>query len=280
MDAREKVTQYVRENVSPMLRAGEPKFDEAAGLWHVPVVSDTGKRAVVLGTYVLDAKLRFVRNPVKQIMDRFSDHLSGEAMGGSTDGGEGERGETQLGHVVSRPRPLAEHAEEISLADPLTGLGTAAAFIMRLDQELDRLKRYEIPFCVAFLDVEGLWDVNLSYSPLVADAFVAQVGKVVEAATRGSDFVAHWAGGRFALLLQGAKEEVLVGCERILAAVRAFQPVVNAGEKPLSVAAHMGGACCPPSAPDGPMTPPEIIVEARGMLMAAKAADDQRPVLA
>ena len=64
MDPSEKVTQYVHDNVSNMLRAGQPRFDEQQGYWHVPVLSDVGKRAVVLGTYVLDRKLHFVRNPV------------------------------------------------------------------------------------------------------------------------------------------------------------------------------------------------------------------------
>jgi len=279
LDAREKVTRYVQENVSPMLRTGEPRLDENAGLWHVPVLSDAGGRAVVLGTYVVDAKLRFVRNPVRQIMDRFTDHLSGGAMEGLRHEDEGGPGETQLGDTVSRPRPLADHAEEISLIDPLTGLGTAGAFLVRLDQELERLKRYQVPFCVCFLDVEHLWDVNLGHGPLVADALVAQVGKVIEGATRGSDFVAHWAGGRFALLLEGSKDEVILGCERVLAAVRAFAPVIREGEAPLLVSAHLGGTACPPPGPGGPRRPPDLIKEARGMLMAAKAADDKRPVL-
>jgi len=279
LDAREKVTRYVHENVSPMLRTGEPSLDEGAGLWHVPVLSDAGGRAVVLGTYVVDAKLRFVRNPVRQIMDRLTDHLSGGAMEGSLSEDEAGPGETQLGDTVSRPRPLVDHAAEISPVDPLTGLATAGAFLVRLDQELERLKRYKVPFCVCFLDVEHLWDVNLAHGPLVADALIAQVGKVVEGGTRGSDFVAHWAGGRFALLLQGPKDEVLLGCERVLAAVRAFAPVVREGEAPLSVSAHLGGASCPSPDPSGPMTPPDLIKEARGMLMAAKASDDKRPVV-
>ncbi len=279
MDAREKVTRYVHANVSPMLRTGEPQLDEDAGLWHVPVLSDIGERSVVLGTYVLDAKLRFVRNPVKQIMDRFTDHLSGGPMNGLPQEEQVGSGETQLGETVSRPRPLAEHAEEISLIDPMTGLATAGAFLIRLDQELERLERYQISFCLCFLDVEHLWDVNLAHGPLVADALIAQVGKVIEGATRGSDFVAHWAGGRFALLLQGPKDEVTLGCERILAAVRAFAPVVKQGDAPLSMSAHMGGVSCPPADPSGPMTPPDLVKEARGMLMAAKASGDKRPVL-
>ena len=280
MDAREKVTRYVRENVSPALRTGEPTFDEAAQLWHVPVLCDAGGRATVLGTYVLDAKLRFVRNPVKQIMDRFSDQISGETGDEAADGAEGGSGEQRLGEVVSSFRPLAEHAEEVGLVDPLTGLGTPASFLIRIDQELERLTRYKTAFCVLFLDVEDLWDVNIKHGPLVADALIAQVGRIVEGAVRGSDFVAHWAGGRFALLLQGPKEEVLVGCERILTAVRGFKPVVHEGGKPLSVSANLGGASCPPAEPDAPCTPPDTVKEARGMLMAAKAANDGRPLVA
>jgi diguanylate cyclase (GGDEF)-like protein len=279
LEARDKVTQYVHENVSPMLRTGEPRLDTEAGLWHVPVLTETAGRLVVLGTYVLDGKMRFIRNPVKQIMDRYSDHLSGGAMEGFEEVKESQTGEAELGQTVTIPRPLAEHAADIGVVDPLTGLGTPAAFLVRLAQDIERLGRYQVPFCVAFLDVEDLWDVNLTHGPLVADALVAQVGRAIEGATRGSDFIAHWAGGRFALLLQGPKDEVLIGCERILAAVRSMKPVLNEGDEPLAVSANLGGTARSADKPDASAEPPDIIKEARGMLMAAKASADRRPML-
>lgn len=279
MDPSEKVTKYVHENVSTMLRAGQPRFDEGQGYWHVPVLSDVGKRAAVLGTYVLDRKLHFVRNPVKQIMDRLTDQLSGEAVEGLGEEGLPSNGDNALGDTVSAPKPLEEDAQEISLVDQLTGLATPAAFLVRLDQELERLQRYDMPFCIAFLDLENLWDVNLKHGPLVADALVAQIAKVIEGVVRGSDVAAHWAGARYALLMQGRKEEVTVGAERILAAVHAFQPVVRKGDAPLEVSAYLGGTSCSPSDPEAQLTPPALIKGARGVLMAAKASEDNRLML-
>ncbi len=277
MDPQEKVTKYVHENVSTMLRAGQPRFDEEQGHWHVPVLSDVGKRAVVLGTYVLDRKLHFVRNPVKQIMDRLTDQLSGEAVSGLDDAqGLQAAGDNALGDTVAAAKPLEEHAQDIGLVDELTGLATPAAFLIRLDQELERLQRYEMPFCIAFLDIENLWDVNLKHGPLIADALVAQVAKVVEGVLRGSDVAAHWAGARFALLMQGPKEEVLIGVERVLKAVQSFQPVVRKGDEPLPLSAYIGGTSCPRSDPEAECTPPALVKEARGVLMAAKASGDTR----
>ncbi|MGQ9731814.1 MAG: GGDEF domain-containing protein [Candidatus Zipacnadales bacterium] len=271
MDPRDKVTNYVHENVSRMLRVGEPKFDEEQGRWYVPVISDVGERAEVLATYVLDRRLRFVRNPVKQLMDRLTDQLS--CREASAVGEEELPDEAAiLGDVVSQFRPLAEHAQEISLVDALTGIGTASALLIRLNQEIERTRRYNTPFCLAFLDVEDLWSINLEHGPLIADALIAQVGRIIERVLRGGDFVAHWAGARFGLLMQGAKTDVLVGASRILGAVRGYQPVVRAGERPLTVSATMGGASCPPSEEEGEMTAPALIKKARGMLMAAKAA--------
>jgi diguanylate cyclase (GGDEF)-like protein len=276
VEPSEKVTKYVHENVSTMLRAGQARFDDEQGYWHVPVLSDVGKRAVVLGTYVLDRKLHFVRNPVKQIMDRLTDQLSGENIGGGDQEGATGPGESELGETVSAPKPLEEHAQEISLVDQLTGLATPAAFLIRLDQELERLERYKMPFCVAFVDLEDLWAVNLTHGPLVADALVAQVAKVIEGLLRGSDVAAHWAGARFALLMQGSKEEVLVGAERVLGGIQAFQPVVRKGDPPLALSAYLGGTSCPRSDPDAETTPPALIKEARGVLMATKASEDKR----
>jgi len=277
VDPREKVASYVHANVSKMLRVGEPKFDEAEGRWHVPVISDTGERPEVLATYVLDRRLRFVRNPVKQLMDRLTDRLSvANSPSPQEEEPEGEAG--TLRDEVAQARPLAEHAAEISLVDQLTGLGTASALLLRLDQEIERAKRYKSPFCLAFVDLEGLWPINLEYGPLVADALIAQVGQVLDRVLRGGDFAAHWAGARFALLMQGTKKDVLIGVGRIVGAVNGYQPVVQAGEGPISVSCTMGGIACPPDDPEIEMTPPALVKAARGVLMAAKAAGGKEPL--
>jgi len=276
VDPREKVAKYVHENVSRMLRIGEPKLDEQEGRWHVPVISDAGDRAEVLATYVLDRRLRFIRNPVKQLMDRLTDQLSRANAPAAEEEPEGE-GEA-LRDEVLQPRPLAEHAAEISLVDPLTGLGTACSLLIRLEQEIERAERYKSHFCLAFVDVEGLWPLNLEHGPLVADALIAQVGHVLDRVLRGGDFAAHWAGGRFALLMQGRKEDVLIGAARIVGAVRGYEPVVRAGEAPVSVSCTMGGVACPPDDPDVRMESPALVKAARGMLMAAKAAGGTEPL--
>ncbi|HJN18287.1 MAG TPA: GGDEF domain-containing protein [Armatimonadota bacterium] len=278
MDAREQVTGYIHENVSEMLRTGEPRLDEERGHWHVPVLSDVGDRAAVLGTYVLDRRFRFIRNPVKQVMDRFTEQLSKANAGAAPAEDDDSTREASLGETVASPRPLMEHAQEIALVDQLTGQGTAAALLIRLEQEIDRATRYESTFCLAFLDVEGLWPINNDYGPLAADALIAQVGKLLERVVRGGDFVAHWAGARFAMLLEGPKDEVLIGVDRIISGVRAFAPVARAGEEPLSISANMGGVSVPRTDEDEPVTSASLIKEARGMLMAAKASDNSDPV--
>ena len=276
MDPREKVANYVHENVSRMLRIGEPKLDEQEGRWHVPVISDAGDRAEVLATYVLDRRLRFVRNPVKQLMDRLTDQLSRAGSAAAEEEPDGEA--AALRDQVAQLRPLAEHAAGISLIDTLTGLGTATALLLRLEQEIERAERYKAPFCLAFLDVEGVWPVNLEHGPLVADALIAQVGQVLERVLRGGDFAARWAGARFGMLMQGPKDEVRIGAGRIVGAVNGFAPVVREGEAPLTISCTMGGLSCPPADPDTPMTLPAIVKAARGVLMAAKAAGGAEPL--
>jgi diguanylate cyclase (GGDEF)-like protein len=278
VDPREKVANYVHENVSRLLRVGEPKLDEAEGRWHVPVISDAGDRSEVLATYVLDRRLRFIRNPVKQLMDRLTDQLSRPTSPPPQEEEHAEGEPKTLQDEVALARPLVEHAQDVSLVDQLTGLGTASAVLLRLDQEIERAKRYKSPFCLAFMDIEGLWPINLEHGPLVADALIAQVGQVIDRVLRGGDFVGHWAGARFALLIQGTKEQVVIGAGRIVGAVRGYAPVIRAGESPISVACTMGGVACPPTDPELEMTPPALVKAARGVLMAAKAAGGEEPL--
>lgn len=276
VDPREKVANYVHENVSRMLRIGEPKLDEKEGRWHVPVISDTGDRAEVLATYVLDRRLRFVRNPVKQLMDRLTDRLSRAGQPAAEEEPQGE--DRTLRDEVAQPRPLIEHAADIALVDALTGLGTASALLMRLEQEIERAERYQSHFCLAFLDVEGVWPINLEHGPLVADALIAQVGQVLDRVLRGGDFAAHWAGARFGLLMQGPKDEVRIGAARIVGAITGYAPVVRAEDPPLDVSCSIGGIACPPDDPEIPMTLPALVKAARGSLMAAKAAEIGEPL--
>jgi diguanylate cyclase (GGDEF)-like protein len=209
-------------------------------------------------------------------MDRLTDRLSG---GKASDDDQTEGDSRTLRDEVAGPRPLIEHAQAVPLVDALTGLGTAAALLVRLDQEIERCRRYDTSFCVLFLDVENLWELNLQHGPLVADALIAQAGRAIDRMLRSGDFVAHWAGGRFAALMQGPKEQVLTGTARILGAVRGLQPVVRMGDRPLSVTAAMGGVACPPADPEVEMTPPALIKAARGMLMAAKAGGGEEALL-
>lgn len=277
MEPDEKVANYIRDNVSPMLRTGDAHFDETSRYWHVPVLTDVGGRPVVLATYVLDRRLRFIRNPVQQLMDRLTEQLSAASnglLGDTIDEGADEPAEEEPEPALL---PLVEHAQEVSLVDQLTGLGTPAALLIRLEQEIDRVIRYESAFCLTFLDVEEMRSINQALGPLVADALIAQVGHVIQRVLRGGDFVARWSGARFVMLIQGPKDPVYVGAERILRAVRSFGPIAREGDPPIKIKASIGGISVPGPAGDAPLASPEVLREARGAVMTARASGKDVP---
>jgi len=276
VNAADKVTAYLHKNISEMIGAGKPWRDQASGLWHVPAVSHAACEPIVLGEYVLDPDLRFVENPIEEVMDRFADQLS-SLEDAETDPdaevAEMAEGDVALQEAVRGHGALEETADEVGLVDGLTGLGSAAACLVRIGEELARAARYRSRFCVLAAGVDGLDRVNDQFGPLIGDALIRQVARDLESVVRGTDFLGRWAGATFLAVVQGGKREVRVAAERLRQAVDRQQYIPAAEQEPLAVTISVGAAPCPG---DSHKAPRALIAAARDMLTAAKAAGGNR----
>ena len=96
---------------------------------------------------------------------------------------------------------LYQQTLQLSLTDPLTGLGNARHFHQQLDQELKRAQRYGHPVTLLMLDSDSLKSINDRYGHETGDRHIRQLAQVVLSCLRESDIAFRYAGDEFMVLL-------------------------------------------------------------------------------
>jgi diguanylate cyclase (GGDEF)-like protein len=139
------------------------------------------------------------------------------------------------------------HLYELAMVDGLTGLFMRRYFDARIEEEIERSKRYGTPFSVVMLDVDDFKKLNDEHGHLMGDRVLRAIAKVIKSQMRGVDTAARYGGEEIALILP--RTEMLgaynVG-ERIRAAL-AEQRVTTDSDPPkvLGVTASLGIASYP-----------------------------------
>ena len=105
--------------------------------------------------------------------------------------------EAMEAHVASRSRELESQAN----TDPLTGLGNLRALQRQLATLLDVRKRYQHPFAVLLMDIDGLKRINDSHGHPAGDRVLMQVGMSLRRSIRSVDTAARIGGDEFCVLL-------------------------------------------------------------------------------
>jgi len=105
--------------------------------------------------------------------------------------------EAMEAHVTSRSRELESQAN----TDPLTGLGNLRALQRQLATLLDVRKRYQHPFAVLLMDIDGLKRINDSHGHQAGDRVLMQVGMSLRRSIRSVDTAARIGGDEFCVLL-------------------------------------------------------------------------------
>jgi len=119
--------------------------------------------------------------------------------------------------LVAGQRSLLESQEERATTDPLTGVLTRRAFYERVEIELERARRENLPIAFVYLDVDGLKEVNDTIGHAAGDELLRRVVTLTDTAKRGSDLFGRLGGDEFALLLLGTDlGEATKVAERVL----------------------------------------------------------------
>jgi len=92
--------------------------------------------------------------------------------------------------------------EQESITDPLIGIHNRRYLDRRLDQEVGRARRYDLPLSVLLIDIDHFKQINDTYGHQVGDLLLKHLGKLLADTIRDSDVAARYGGDELLILAQ------------------------------------------------------------------------------
>jgi diguanylate cyclase (GGDEF)-like protein len=93
------------------------------------------------------------------------------------------------------------HLYELAMVDGLTGLFMRRYFDARIEEEIERSKRYGTAFSVVMMDVDDFKSLNDTHGHLSGDRVLRGIASVVKSQMRGVDTAARYGGEEIAVIL-------------------------------------------------------------------------------
>lgn len=172
--------------------------------------------------------------------------------------------------LALRSDRLAEQARELSHAatvDPLTALFNRRYFATRIEEEIERARRYSLELSLLLIDVDDFKRINDELGHLAGDYLLRQIAEVLKRSVRVFDVCTRFGGEEFAILMPGSGvNNAMIVAERIRARVE--QASRDAGPLPahMRLTVSLGLATLASDA-----NPHELIARADRALYRAKA---------
>jgi diguanylate cyclase (GGDEF)-like protein len=113
--------------------------------------------------------------------------------------------------------------KETSFKDDVTGLYNRRFFSIRLEEEMQRHRRFNHPVSVVLVDLDGFKAVNDELGHAVGDETLRDVAQILMKHSRGINVVARYGGDEFAVLLvETSKAGARLYADRIRQVVATF----------------------------------------------------------
>lgn len=155
--------------------------------------------------------------------------------------------------------------------DAVSGLFNRRYFHARLEEELQRSRRHEIPLALLMIDIDDFKAINDRYGHLAGDAVIRSAADIVRRAVRVFDVCTRFGGEEFAVIMPGSHEESAAAvAERIRARVASYRATDRAFEG-LNVTVSIGLAVSSPG-----MSARDVISRADDALYLAKRSGKNR----
>lgn len=118
--------------------------------------------------------------------------------------------------------------EQESITDPLTGVYNRRYLDRRLEEEINRAKRYDLPLSILLIDIDRFKQVNDTYGHQVGDSLLIHLSKVILSHIRTSDVAARYGGDELLILAQNATlDSATTLAERLRQNVEEDQPELS-----------------------------------------------------
>jgi diguanylate cyclase (GGDEF)-like protein/PAS domain S-box-containing protein len=171
----------------------------------------------------------------------------------------------------ARIAALMTQLEQQAMTDTLTALPNRRSFDAELARIAARARRNASPTSLGVADIDHFKSINDRYGHPVGDLVLCEVGKAIERAARGTDFVARTGGEEFGMLFPDTSTEMArLVAERMRKAVAESSVTTLEGEC-IRVTISIGLAAMPS---DG--VPEEALASADAALYQAKETGRDR----
>ena len=141
---------------------------------------------------------------------------------------------------------LHKKIKELSITDGLTGLYVYRYFNDMLDKEILRSTRYQQPFSLIMLDLDGFKEVNDTFGHPQGDAVLREVAQILKRVCREVDVVARYGGEEFAIILPATDTEgAYILADRIRMVIKNY--AFGLKDNVISLTASLGVASYPES---------------------------------
>ncbi|RZD16166.1 MAG: response regulator [Candidatus Acididesulfobacter guangdongensis] len=161
------------------------------------------------------------------------------------------------------------YPHKAGLFDDVTGLLDHNYFNIRLAQEINRAKRYQIAFSVILIDVDNFKNYNDTVGSFHSDIALKKIADIFKKSLRGSDVVVRFGYDEFAIILNNTlKEPALYVANRFLSSIKEY-PFYKEEELPSKL---LTATFVVASYPEDGETPEEIISKIFNKLCELKSA--------
>ncbi len=103
--------------------------------------------------------------------------------------------------LIDESLKLYEKEIKRPFTDSLTGLFNHGFFLVFLEQELKRSRRYAVPFTLGLINIDSFSSYNTRHGALQGDRMLQKITDIVRANIRQADLAARYSGDSFAVLL-------------------------------------------------------------------------------
>jgi diguanylate cyclase len=126
----------------------------------------------------------------------------------------GEQMRSRVAQLEGEARKLRHQLNDeqrLATIDPLTEIPNRLAYEKRIEDELQRWRRFRQPTTLAIWDIDRFKSINDSYGHRAGDRVLRAVAKVLASRIRSTDFLARIGGEEFVMMLCGTRIEDALG---------------------------------------------------------------------